>query len=92
MQSPLYEPDSFKMLNEMNEIRCLEINKLFEKPHEGFFSLMGKHPIDVSFEAMCRIWRISAKHITNVYKRVALGRQLTFVPEADDFPCSKISK
>ena len=66
MQSPLYEPDIFEMLNEINEIneiRCLEINKLFEKPHEEFFSLMGKHPVDVSLEAMYRIWRISVKRI-----------------------------
>ena len=74
MQCSSKEVDKSSMPSESNDLGNNENITLMKKPHELFYSLMGKHPADLSFEAMSIIWQLSAKHITRIYKEVISDR------------------
>ena len=74
MQCPSNEVDKSRMLSEINDLGNNENITLMKKPHEVFYSLMGKHPADVSCEAMSIIWQLSAKYVTRIYKEVISDR------------------
>ena len=74
MQCPFFENDKQMMFNELGSIEDEEVITLLQDPAGIFLCLLGKHPINVSFEAMYKIWIISAKYTSSMYKRVILGR------------------
>ena len=74
MQCPYFENDKQTMFTELGSIEDEEVRILLQDPAEIFLCLLGKHPINVSFEAMYKLWIISAKHLSSMYKRVILDR------------------
>ena len=74
MQCPFFEEEKRAMLEELNELENAEITELLNEQGRTFLYLMGKHPENVSFEIMYKVWAISARHIAEIYKRAIIGR------------------
>ena len=74
MQCPFFKEDRKHMLIEIRDKCNPEVIELTNRPAEIFLFLMGKQPDDVSFEGMFDLWTISADHISDMYKRVIMGR------------------
>ena len=64
MQCPFFEEDT----------TGYGFEYLLNDPTQIFLYLMGKHPEMHTFKAMFVFWTISSNHITDMYKRVILGR------------------
>ena len=74
MQCPSHEEEKRVMFDEINEVDNIEISNLMRISGEIFLYLMGKHPVNTSFESMHILWDISARHISEMYKRTVVNR------------------
>ena len=68
MQCPSLQPIRTEMFVEMNQIQDYPGNVLFEPGENTFLILMGKPYLNLNAATMESIWKIAARHISNMYR------------------------
>ena len=51
-----------------------EVQRVISEPQEFFNVVMGKHPENTPFESMIKLWAITGRYITRMYKHVINNR------------------
>ena len=74
MQCPHYEGIRSEMWDVLKAIEDRYVQNLILEPLEYFYVIMGKHPEEVPFESMLKIWLVSSRYITQIYKSAIASR------------------
>ena len=74
MQCPYYEGTRSEMRDVLNAIDDPEVQRVISEPQEFFNVVMGKHPENTPFESMIKLWAITGRYITRMYKHVINNR------------------
>ena len=74
MQCPQYEGTRSEMCDVLKAINDPHVQEVLEEPHEFFPVIMGKHPANVPFESMFKIWMVSSQYITLMYRHAINAR------------------
>ena len=75
MQCPLYEGERTEMWDVLHNIDDIFVQNVISDPLEFFYIIMGKHPINVPFESMVKLWTVSGQYIARMYKHATLNRK-----------------
>ena len=62
------------MCDVLKAINDPHVQEVLEEPHEFFPVIMGKHPANVPFESMFKIWMVSSQYITLMYRHAINAR------------------
>ena len=74
MQCPQYEGTRSEMCDVLKAINDPHVQEVLEEPLEFFPVIMGKHPANVPFESMFKIWMVSSQYITLMYRHAINAR------------------
>ena len=75
MQCPFYEKDRSDMYDEINQIDGEWVKEIVSQSQEVMYILLSKHPEEIVFSDMIRVWLISGKYISKIYRSVIIGRK-----------------
>ena len=70
MQCPHYEGIRSEMCDVLKAIDDPVVQQVLSEPLEFFYVIMGKHPIDAPFESMIKLWMVTSRYITRMYRQV----------------------
>ena len=74
MQCPHFEGIRSEMWDVLKAIEDRFVQNILLEPLEYFYVIMGKHPEEIPFESMLKIWLVSSRYITQIYKSTIAGR------------------
>ena len=75
MQCPHYEGSRTEMCDVLNAIDDPLVQEALNAPLEFFFVKMGNHPRNISFESMVKLWIVSGRYISQMYRQSINQRQ-----------------
>ena len=70
MQCPHYEGIRSEMCDVLKAVDDPVVQQVLSEPLEFFNVIMGKHPADAPFESMIKLWLITSRYITRMYRQV----------------------
>ena len=74
MQCPDTELIKGEMFEVLSAIDDDHVSNALQDQHNIFYILMGKHPPDVPFDSMLKIWLVSSHYIPRMYRRLLSKR------------------
>ena len=74
MQCPANEGIRSEMQDVLNSIDDLHVKRTMEDPQNLFNTLMGHQPVGMPFESALKIWDVSSRYISRMYRRVTCNR------------------
>ena len=74
MQCPDTEHIKGEMLEVFSAIDDDHVSNALQDQQNIFYILMGKHPPDVPFDSMVKIWLVSSHYIPRMYRRLLSKR------------------
>ena len=77
MQCPASEGIRSEMLDVLKGIDDLHVKRTLEDPQNLLNTLMGHHPVSMPFESALKIWDVSSRYISTMYRRVRCNRKLS---------------
>ena len=70
MQCPDTEEIKCEMFEVINAIEDDHVKALMLEQQEVFYIILGKHHPGIPFESMIKIWLVSSRYISRMYKRL----------------------
>ena len=74
MQCPDTEHIKGEMFEVLSAIDDDHVSNALQDQQNIFYILMGKHPPDVPFDSMVKIWLVSSHYIPRTYRRLLSKR------------------
>ena len=75
MQCPYFTEERTDMFNEIEHVSNTWADKISNQGYDILHVLLGKQPLDTTFEEMIHVWLISGKYINDIYRSVPTGRK-----------------
>ena len=74
MQCPNNEGIKSEMFDMIFAIDDEIVQNVMNESDDVFSIIMGKHPVETPFDSMLKIWLVSSKYITSIYRTITKER------------------
>ena len=74
MQCPNNEGIKSEMFDMIYAIDDENVKNVMNESDDVFSIIMGKHPVETPFDSMLKIWLVSSKYITYIYRTITKER------------------